>query len=64
MDLFQAQEKIAELSEQIRTHNYDYYMNDSPQISDYDFDRLLEELQHLEKEYPQKTLRLRELEEP
>ncbi|MFT4756589.1 MAG: DNA ligase (NAD+), partial [Vicingaceae bacterium] len=53
MDLFQAQEKIAELSEQIRTHNYDYYMNDSPQISDYDFDRLLEELQHLEKEYPQ-----------
>jgi len=53
MDLFQAQEKIAELSEQIRKHNYDYYMNDSPQISDYDFDLLLEELQHLEKEYPQ-----------
>ena len=53
MDLFQAQEKIAELSEQIRKHNYDYYMNDSPQIPDYDFDRLLEELQHLEREYPQ-----------
>jgi len=53
MDLFQAQEKIAELSEQIRKHNYDYYINDSPQIPDYDFDRLLEELQHLESEYPQ-----------
>jgi DNA ligase (NAD+) len=53
MDLFQAQEKIEELSEQIRKHNYDYYMNDSPQIPDYDFDQLLEELQHLEKEYPQ-----------
>ena len=53
MDLFQAQERIVELSEQIRKHNHAYYMKDSPQISDYDFDQLLEELQQLENEFPQ-----------
>ncbi len=53
MDLFQAQERIAELSGQVQRHNYEYYMNDNPQISDYDFDQLLTELQQLEKEYPQ-----------
>ena len=52
MDLFQAQERIEELSEQLRQHNDAYYVNDSPQISDYEFDMLLEELQRLEAEYP------------
>ncbi|MFT6166037.1 MAG: DNA ligase (NAD+) [Vicingaceae bacterium] len=53
MDLFQAQERIVELSEQIRKHNHTYYMKDIPQISDYEFDQLLEELQQLENEFPQ-----------
>jgi len=53
MDLHQVQVRIVELSEQIRKHNYEYYMNDTPQISDYEFDQLLEELQQLEKGYPQ-----------
>lgn len=52
MDLFQAQERIEELSEQLRQHNDAYYVNDNPQISDYEFDMLLEELQRLEAEYP------------
>tara|TARA_B110000046_G_scaffold48630_1_gene53951 strand:+ start:69317 stop:71356 length:2040 start_codon:yes stop_codon:yes gene_type:complete len=52
MDLFQAQERIVELSEQIRKHNHAYYMNDTPEISDYEFDQLLEELQKLENEFP------------
>ena len=52
MDLFQAQERIEELSEQLRQHNDAYYVNDSPQISDYEFDMLLEELQRLEAEFP------------
>ena len=55
MDLFQAQERIAVLSEQIREHNHAYYMNDTSEISDYEFDQLLEELQKLENEFPQFT---------
>lgn len=53
MDVFQAQERIVELSELIRKHNHAYYMSDTPEISDYEFDQLLEELQKLENEFPQ-----------
>jgi DNA ligase (NAD+) len=49
----QAQKKIKDLSIEINQHNYNYYVLSNPSISDYDFDMLLEELQKLEKEYPQ-----------
>lgn len=52
MDLFQAQEKIEELSEQLRQHNHAYYLEDNPQITDYEFDMLLEELQKFEEQFP------------
>ncbi len=45
--------KIEELSKQIEEHNYNYYVNAQPAISDYDFDILLEELVKLEKEHPE-----------
>lgn len=49
----QAKQKIEELSKEIEKHNYNYYTLDTPTISDYDFDMLLEELIRLEKQFPQ-----------
>lgn len=53
MDRTEAKKRIEELSEQVEYHNYRYYMLSEPEISDYDFDMLLEELIHLEREYPE-----------
>jgi DNA ligase (NAD+) len=47
------QQRIAELSEQIHYYNQKYYQEHITEISDYDFDMLLEELTNLEAEYPQ-----------
>jgi DNA ligase (NAD+) len=44
--------KIEELSKILEEHNYNYYVLSNPTISDYEFDKLLEELIRLEKEYP------------
>lgn len=41
------------LSAEVERHNHLYYVLDSPEISDYEFDKLLEELQKLEKEFPE-----------
>ncbi|TVP52415.1 MAG: NAD-dependent DNA ligase LigA [Mongoliibacter sp.] len=49
----QAQARIRELTQQINHHNHLYYQEDRTEISDYDFDKLLEELLQLEKEFPQ-----------
>lgn len=48
----EAKKRIEELSEELRQHNYRYYNEDAPVISDYDFDMLLKELQELEDKYP------------
>jgi len=45
--------RIKELTELLHQHNYNYYVLDNPTINDYEFDRLLEELHSLEKEYPE-----------
>ena len=47
---------IIELTSQLNQHNYNYYVLDHPTISDYEFDKLLEELTTLEKHYPQFVL--------
>ncbi|MFI5203735.1 MAG: NAD-dependent DNA ligase LigA [Flavobacteriales bacterium] len=49
----EAEKRIAKLSEEIERHNRLYYLDSTPEISDYDFDMLLEELIHLEKKFPQ-----------
>ncbi len=49
----EAKKRIEELSEELRQHNYRYYNEDAPIISDYDFDMLLKELQELEDKYPE-----------
>jgi len=44
--------RIEELREQIRHHEYLYYVLDSPEISDAAFDKLMNELKRLEAEHP------------
>jgi len=46
-------QRINELREQIDHHNYLYYVLDSPEIPDAEYDRLLRELQELENENPE-----------
>lgn len=52
----EAQKKIAELSAEITRHNELYYLKDKTEISDYDFDMLLEQLTKLEVEFPKLKL--------
>lgn len=46
-------ERIEELRQQIREHNYRYYVLDAPVVSDAEFDKLLRELIALEEEHPE-----------
>lgn len=48
--------KIEELSRQLDEHNYNYYVLSHPIISDFEFDKLLEELIALEKAHPEYLL--------
>ena len=47
------QQKIQSLRDELREHNYKYYVLDQPSISDYEFDMKLKELQKLEAEHPE-----------
>ena len=49
----EAKNHIEELSKTLEQHNYNYYVLDNPTISDFDFDKLLEELIDLEKQFPE-----------
>ena len=46
------EEKIKRLREEIRRHDYNYYVLANPEISDYEYDMLVKELEELEKKYP------------
>ncbi|HUY90087.1 MAG TPA: NAD-dependent DNA ligase LigA, partial [Pirellulales bacterium] len=48
-----AQAEIAKLREQIRCHDYKYYVEAAPEISDRQYDRLLERLKELEVKHPE-----------
>jgi DNA ligase (NAD+) len=45
--------KIESLREKIRHHEYLYYVLDQPEISDADFDKLMQQLKDLEAEHPE-----------
>ncbi|MGD8939290.1 MAG: NAD-dependent DNA ligase LigA [Gammaproteobacteria bacterium] len=45
--------RIEQLREEISHHNYLYYVLDSPEIPDAEFDKLFRELQSLEQQYPE-----------
>lgn len=48
-----AEERIAELKKTLEYHIDRYYNQDSPEISDYEYDMMMQELRNLEKEHPE-----------
>ncbi len=52
MNQEEAQKKIEELRKAINYHNYRYYVLDSPEISDAEYDRLFDQLVELESKFP------------
>lgn len=48
----EAKKRIAELRKTIAYHAKKYYDDDSPEISDFEYDILMNELKNLEKKYP------------
>ena len=46
-------EKIEDLRARIRYHDGKYYVENMPEIADYDYDQLMKELARLESSYPQ-----------
>ena len=48
----EASARHAELSDEVRGHQYRYYVLDSPTVSDAEFDKLLHELEALEEQFP------------
>ncbi|NTV16823.1 MAG: NAD-dependent DNA ligase LigA [Chlorobiaceae bacterium] len=53
MDTRRPEEAIEQLRREIEHHNHLYYVEAKPEISDYDFDRLLEKLVALERQHPE-----------
>lgn len=49
----EAKQRVRQLSVEINEHNYRYYQLATPSISDFEFDKLLKELESLEKVYPE-----------
>jgi DNA ligase (NAD+) len=49
----EARIRISQLTELLHHHNYQYYVLDQPEINDFEFDILLEELIKLEKQFPE-----------
>ncbi|MBN1205136.1 MAG: NAD-dependent DNA ligase LigA [Myxococcaceae bacterium] len=53
VDLKTAEKRARELRQELAHHNYRYYVLDSPEVSDAQYDRLMRELQELEAKFPQ-----------
>ena len=47
------EKKVESLRDKIRHHEYQYFVLDSPEISDQDFDKLMRQLRELEAEHPE-----------
>jgi len=48
----EVKKRIEKLREEIRYHDYKYYVENNPEISDYEYDLLVRELKSLEERYP------------
>ena len=46
-------ERIEELRRQLELHNFKYYVENAPEISDFEFDAMMRELQDLEHAHPE-----------
>ena len=53
MDINTASKRVAELTELINYHNRKYYVEDDPEIEDFEYDALMRELRALEAEFPE-----------
>ena len=53
MDKESALKRINELTDLINYHNRKYYIDDDPQIEDYEYDALMRELRSLEEQFPE-----------
>lgn len=53
MDVKEAKKAAKELTEQINYHNRKYYIEDSPEIDDYEYDMLYRRLQQIETDFPE-----------
>lgn len=53
MNSEQAQKDIARLSDEIRAHDKRYYQQDAPTVSDAEYDALRQQLEQLEKQFPE-----------
>ena len=53
MDIKKVQERIEYLSDTLKYHNRKYYIEDAPEIEDFEYDAMLRELEDLETEFPQ-----------
>lgn len=47
------QKRIEQLRSELNEHNYNYYVLDNPTIADFEYDRMLRELENLETAYPE-----------
>jgi DNA ligase (NAD+) len=53
LELEEARRLAEQLAEQIRYHNQKYYVEDSPEIDDFEYDELYRRLEQLEAEFPE-----------
>ena len=53
MDATAIRAELAQLRKEIRRHNKKYYDDDAPEISDYEYDKLMSRLRELEAAYPE-----------
>ena len=53
MELEDIKKRLKELTEEINNHNYRYHVLDDPFVDDSEYDRLMRELQSLEREFPE-----------
>ncbi|MBR6071148.1 MAG: NAD-dependent DNA ligase LigA [Ruminococcus sp.] len=53
MDISQARKRAEELTELLDKYTYQYYVLDDPEVSDYEFDMLMQELKAIEAEFPE-----------
>lgn len=52
----EAKERVCQLTELLNEANYKYYVLDNPEMPDFEYDRLLRELENLESEHPELVL--------
>ena len=53
MDITKIKAEMLKLRKEIRKHNKNYYELDAPEISDYEYDKLMQRLKDLEAAYPE-----------